>query len=999
MMMSRSEPVVVQYGASTSGSRPEENYDVFINFRGPDVRTGFVKELNESLRSAGIGPFLDSYDINHGEDCWASIEKAIRGAPICICVFSPKYAESQWCLKELAFIWKLRSDKLILPIFYNVEPMHLRDHAIDREGPFYQGMKKMIERVPEADVSTWKVVLDDISKIRGEVLDTNSTEDPEHNSRLEARVVRKLVKDVQKRLESRYPVAIDQRASHIIQVLQRHSGEACTMGMWGMGGVGKTTLATKIYDRMKENYKANYKATSFLKDVARRAAEKNGALEALQTQLLFDLSGNKELVNVVNVDQGKILLQQCLQSKQVLIVVDNVEDEAVTNALCIDEYLGIGSCCLVTSRSSEVCSTFRTTCVNYEVELLQSVDARQLFCWHAFEESIFPREGFQELASKISSACGGLPLVLETIGSLLKGEKDIRIWEEVLVNLQLHEALEYDDRVFNQLKLSFDSLEAREKDMFLDVACFFLGTDEDLAIETWESWRGSPWVCLRNLKRKCLLKVEKSCLTMHDLFVDMGHKIVTMESRVDPGERSRLWMDDSEQMILANMTTKKTVTFSLAGSKTALMNLDFKDMKNLRLLNLDGCSEGIAHSEQEKDLGIRDNLPACNNALPQLLRHIKWHRMPTSELPSRVYGLQWLVVLDFTGSKMKRLWHPSSDVTFPGLRALILVDCTALSELPNSLTRSSQIRKLNMSGCSALGMMPPDIGCLKELVFLDLQGCLKLEQLPESMGGLTSLIRLNLQNCSNLKSLPESIGSCVSLRLLILAGCLGLVRLPYSVGGLRNLRSLLASGCNRLTDFPESMKELSSLKNLFLGGGELKAVPLFIEHLAGTLECLHIHNSKIKSLPEFVSKLTKLQIMDFCGCYLLQSVPESINDLTDLRRLNFCGCVGLEKLPNLISNLQNLEELNLECCEQLKNLPNTLGQLKNLQILKLYVCKGLVEFPKPESLREPFSESCCQRICEFIQFRCEQNMMLRGDYIAAEKDLNFIKLNDLEASC
>ena len=142
-----------------------------------------MKELNESLRSAGIGPFLDSYDINHGEDCWASIEKAIRGAPICICVFSPGYAESQWCLKELAFIWKLRSDKLILPIFYNVEPMHLRDHAIDREGPFYEGMKKMIERVPEADVSNWKVVLDDISKIRGEVLDTNSIEDPEHNSR------------------------------------------------------------------------------------------------------------------------------------------------------------------------------------------------------------------------------------------------------------------------------------------------------------------------------------------------------------------------------------------------------------------------------------------------------------------------------------------------------------------------------------------------------------------------------------------------------------------------------------------------------------------------------------------------------------------------------------------------------------------------------------------------------------------------------------------------
>jgi hypothetical protein len=63
----------------------------------------------------------------------------------------------------------------------------------------------------------------------------------------------------------------------------------------------------------------------------------------------------------------------------VLIVLDNVEHESVRNALCLDGYLGIGSCCLVTSRSSEVCLTFRTT-YNYEVKLLESIDAQQLFC-------------------------------------------------------------------------------------------------------------------------------------------------------------------------------------------------------------------------------------------------------------------------------------------------------------------------------------------------------------------------------------------------------------------------------------------------------------------------------------------------------------------------------------------------------------------------------------------------------------------------------------------
>jgi len=366
--------------------------------------------------------------------------------------------------------------------------------------------------------------------------------------RLEASVVQKLVKKVHRYLKYLFPVTIDQRASSIVQFLEDHSDKACITGIWGMGGIGKTTLAREIFNRMK----GKFDGRSFLSDVAKKVTKGSGGLLALQTQLLSDLSGDQK-VKVMDLDQGKILLRQSLQSKRVLIVVDNVEHESVRDALCIDEYLGIGSCCFITCRSSEVCSTFKTT-FEYEVELLKSIDAKQLFCWHAFG-SIFPRRGFQELANKISSACGGLPLALETMGALLKDEKDIHIWEEVLSNLQRHDALEYHDKIFHQLKLSFDSLEGKEKDMFLDVACFLLGTGKILSIEIWESSGWSVRVGLRNLERKCLLKVEEKCLTMHDLLIDMGHKIVTMEARINPGERSRLWMLESEEMILAKQVS------------------------------------------------------------------------------------------------------------------------------------------------------------------------------------------------------------------------------------------------------------------------------------------------------------------------------------------------------------------------------------------------------------------------------------------------------------
>ena len=327
---------------------------------------------------------------------------------------------------------------------------------------------------------------------------------------------------------------------------------------------------------------------------------------------------------------------------------------------------------------------------------------------------------------------------------------------------------------------------------------------------------------------------------------------------------------------------------------------------------------------------------------------------------------------------------------FPELRALILVGCTALKELPNSIAKSRHLRNLNLSGCSSLDVIPNDIGCLNELEILNLQGCLKLVNFPESMGGLTGLTELNLRNCSNLVSLPESIGSCVMLRSLSLVGCLSLVNLPRSVGKLCNLECLIASDCSHLTGFPDSMKELSKLKALFIGGGELRAVPLFIEYLAGTLEELHIYNSKIETVPEFVFKLTKLQVMRIVGCQLLHNIANNIGGLKDLRDLNFVGCSGLKRLPDSASDLTNLEELGLQGCQQLENLPKTLGQLKNLQVLKLNGCTGLVELPDAESISN-LSTSCRQKICEFIQFRCEQNIM-RGKYDAAEQDVNYIMM-------
>ena len=105
----------------------------------------FVKKLDEALRAAGVRPFLDASDLEHGKKTWDSILEAIRVAPVFICVFSPGYAESSWCLDELAEIYR-SSGKQILPVFYNVKPFHLRR---PENGPFAEGLSKQKDRHKE----------------------------------------------------------------------------------------------------------------------------------------------------------------------------------------------------------------------------------------------------------------------------------------------------------------------------------------------------------------------------------------------------------------------------------------------------------------------------------------------------------------------------------------------------------------------------------------------------------------------------------------------------------------------------------------------------------------------------------------------------------------------------------------------------------------------------------------------------------------------------------
>ncbi|XP_059076861.1 disease resistance protein RPV1-like [Cryptomeria japonica] len=142
-------------------------FNVFLNFRGKDVRTTFVDHLYESLSGEGLKVFLDSEELEKGKEIDSNLQEAIKTSDVLIRIFSKHYAESTWCLKEAAQMW--RSNGFIIPLFYDVEPSDVR-YPQREGGPFAKAFQKHyshLDRQDEKTIKEWKNVLHQISSLSG----------------------------------------------------------------------------------------------------------------------------------------------------------------------------------------------------------------------------------------------------------------------------------------------------------------------------------------------------------------------------------------------------------------------------------------------------------------------------------------------------------------------------------------------------------------------------------------------------------------------------------------------------------------------------------------------------------------------------------------------------------------------------------------------------------------------------------------------------------------
>ncbi|XP_034676358.1 disease resistance protein RUN1-like isoform X2 [Vitis riparia] len=703
---------------------PQWKYDVFLSFRGEDTGKTFTDHLYTALDENGFYAFRDDGKHEKGEEIAPEFLTAIEESKISILVFSKNYASSRWCLDELETIIKSmkKPGRMVMPVFYHVDASEVRDQIGSCE--VFLSHERDAEETKEK-VNRWRAALREASNLVGW---------PLHNQ-YESQLIKEIITDILRRLNCELlqvdydTVGMEFRLKKLLSLINLKLDKVLMIGINGISGIGKTTIAKAIYNKISYHFQS----TIFLTNVGENSRGHHLNLPQFQ-QLLDDAS---------------IGTHGRTKNKRVLLVVDDVDRLSQVEFLVkLRDSFSLRSRIIFTTRDRHLLNVAKLD-ASFESKGLTHEEAIHLFSWHAFKQT-FPKEDYVGLVNHVVGYVKGHPLALKVLGSSLFG-KTITEWKCILHKLRKNTHGE----IYNELKVSFDGLTPTEQEIFLKVVCLLKGKDEESVSTILDSLGLGSESGIQVLHDMCLVTISNNKLYMHDLLQQMGQKLIHENNPHEPCKRSRL--QDSKDVY--PQLTRNTGTEEI--QKIQFSSAGFLKMPKLY---------SLMHLPLKS---LPPNFPGDSLILLDLSRS----NIRQLWKGNKILGNLKVMNLSYCQNLVKISKFPS----MPALKILSLEGCKKLRSLPSSICELKCLECLWCSGCSNLEAFPEITEKMENLKELHLNET-AIKELPSSIYHLTALEFLNLEHCENLESLPSGISKLEHLKSICLCACSKLKSLPPTPG-------------------------------------------------------------------------------------------------------------------------------------------------------------------------------------------------------------------------
>ncbi|CAI0464439.1 unnamed protein product [Linum tenue] len=960
---------IVDSSASTTGSDaslplPTGDYEVFLSFRGPDTRHEITDVLYHFLIRSKIRTFKHDEDLHVDEGIWPSLVEAMKESRIYVPILSETYAESKWCLKELAEMVEYRKQdkgRIILPIFYKVNPRDVRKQS----GAYEEAFKRHMKNFDDKTLQIWKDALKDVGELKGwHVTDKDG----------QGAIADEVFDNIWSNLSENYElmtdelVGIDAHLKAVVERLDLNSKAVATVGIHGLGGIGKTTVATAVYNKVCAHFDRHY----FVEDV-RETLQRRDGIVALQNKIISGIA--KKATPVSNVSEGIRMIRDRVSHYKVLIVLDDVDDKfKFDGILGNSENFVSGSRFIVTSRNIKVL-TLLEGCRLYEVGEMSYEHSFELFCKHAFRKDSAPHD-YAALSRDIVSTTGGLPLTIKVVGSLLFKE-DRAVWEETLLRLRETPETEVrsiikirDNNEFSMHDQLRDLGKAiiREEDMEHPWMRSRIWSDED-ALELLLGKKGTDKVKALRVNSSS----PETCQLTNEHFRNLSNL------RYFDGNSTELTGDFSD--LLDNLRWLQLQYHADSGDQLTNFHLNKLIILDLRGSDITDDWGGWTHIKMAAKLKVLD-LAYCRyiTKLPDLstygsLEHLHFYALRGSTQDLDLGNLRNIKVLNLENCRIRKIVGGSIGI-LQGLRELnissckcenlgqVLFDIVTLPSLKilraikvkeeNALELPKSLKELSTS-VSVSNL--PELTNLEQFTFEYCEDSkLEISGTGEEWSKLSKLTSLVVKYGTNITTIgPLSLPP--SLTELHISVCPKLERLP-KLDNLENLAELILYRCSKLREIEGLGGTLKSLQSLKIDYCESL---IHINGLEDLVSLTDLHFESLYALERLpiinLASLNRLSKVEILHCPLLTEIlfrgPEEDGGQVrhdSLTELNVGACTLLQGLPNL-SQFPNLRKLNVWDMKGIANLEG-LEYLEDLRVLELFDLPSVGTLPCLSKLRK-----------------------------------------------